>query len=79
MPKIPLQKCKGGVYAGKIRKPLCERLFYQWKSIDYTYFEINDAKESDCQESLIIYSCLCVGCALKSAINPPLTLHRAII
>lgn len=67
------------IWKKKMPKPLSESAFYQWKSFDYTYFWINDARPEPTAKDLITYSWMCVACAFKKnpknpAINLPLIL-----
>ena len=78
---MQLQNCDGRDYMGKkMLKPLSESAFYQWKSFDYTYFWINDARPEPTAKDLITYSWMCVASAFKktnkkkTAINLPLIL-----
>lgn len=78
--KMQLRNCDGRDYMEKkMPKPLSESAFYQWKSFDYTYFWINDARPEPTAKDLITYSWMCVACAFKKnpknpAINLPLIL-----
>ena len=64
------KKCNYGIAMAeiiwkKMLKPLSESAFYQWKSFDYTYFWINDARPEPTAKDLITYSWMCVACAFK--------------